>query len=67
LIKQLVHKLRVETRIRNSYLYQEGEQAKNVYLVKEGQFLVSKKLVWTGGKDNKCEAVSTYKNEKHGT
>jgi len=62
LIKQIVLKLKLETRIRNGYLYHEGDPAKYVYLVKEGQFIVSKKLVWTGGKDNKCEAVSAYKN-----
>jgi hypothetical protein len=61
-----VLKLKVETRIRNSYLYQEGDLAKYVYLVKSGEFVVSKKLVWTGGRDNRCEAVSNYKNDLHG-
>jgi len=49
--KRLVGKLKEETRIRFSYLYREGELADKVYLIVKGQFLVSKKLVYCGGKD----------------
>ena len=59
--KRLVNKFKAETRIRFSYLYREGEPADKVYLIKEGTFLVTKKLVYLGGKDP-VQAVSHLKN-----
>jgi CRP-like cAMP-binding protein len=57
----LIEKLKPETKIRFQYLYKEGEPADKVYLVKEGQFLVTKKLVYLGGK----EPVAAVSHLKH--
>jgi hypothetical protein len=45
----MLSKLKPETKIRFSYLYREGEPTNKVYLVKEGVFVITKKLVYLGG------------------
>jgi CRP-like cAMP-binding protein len=44
-LKSLINKLRIETRIRGAYLFKEGMPADKVYLIKEGDFQVTKKVI----------------------
>jgi CRP-like cAMP-binding protein len=44
-LKSLIHKLRIEHRIRGAYLFKEGMPADKVYLIKEGDFQVTKKVI----------------------
>lgn len=59
-IRYLTTVLKEETIIRGCHLYIEGEPCTKVFLVKKGQFKVTKKLVEVG--DGKFEAVSHHRN-----
>jgi CRP-like cAMP-binding protein len=54
---QMAKMLQEETRIRGGYLFIEGEPTDKVYYVNRGKFLVTKKLVHVGGKEQ-VKAVS---------
>jgi len=41
--------------IKNAYLYREGDSTDNVYIVKRGEFQVTKRIIHTGPREEKIE------------
>lgn len=46
-----------KTSLRDAILYKEGEQAEYVYIVKNGEFEVTKKVVHTNAREDKIEDI----------